>query len=519
LRFDTAFRRVNRLKSCWKNPGCIKFGDYANRMEDMADDVKKEMPLDEIFSPRGVAVVGASASQFMNFATMVLLSLKEAGFPNIYPVNPKYTEVQGLPCYPNLTSIPGVVDHVVVSIPAESALALLDECAAKGVKSVHFFTAGFGESGYEDRAALERAMLKKAKAGGFRIIGPNCIGLFVPKSRLILGFGVPQDPGPIAFLSQSGGHAQNLPSYTAVRGLRFSKIVSYGNALDVDECELLEYFTRDEETEIIAAYIEGVKDGRHFSEVLDQAAAKKPVIIYKGGRTEAGKRAAHGHTASLTSSVAVFEGLAKQKKTIQVDDVEELIDALVALRFVNPLPEGTGVGLIGAGGGPSVAASDEMETAGLHVPRLSEEVQDELKRHLPLAGSIFINPIDTPNLASPEAISVAMRVLGGVPDIHMLFYHLGFHPISGWGMGRFSQPAFIESFINALKKAKQAAGKPVLLALRPPLDINGMQEFLSVQEALVQAEFPVFHSLRQGAQAMARAIAWNRDRRRGKNGL
>ena len=144
----------------------------------------REPPLADLFSPRGVAVVGASPADRPSFATHVILSLKEAGFPAIYPVNPKYTEVLGLPCYPSLTAIPGVVDHVVVSIPAELALGLLDDCAAKGVKSVHFFTAGFSETGDEARAELERAMLAKARAGGFRIIGPNCVGLFVPKSRL-----------------------------------------------------------------------------------------------------------------------------------------------------------------------------------------------------------------------------------------------------------------------------------------------------------------------------------------------
>lgn len=152
--------------------------------------MERERPsLEEIFSPRGVAVVGASLSG--SFATMVAQSLKAAGFPAVYPVNPKYTEILGLPCYPSVRAIPGVVDHVVVSIPAESALALLDDCTAKGVKSVHFFTAGFSESGDAERAELERAMLSKARSGGFRIIGPNCIGLFVPRSRLVNAMGVP----------------------------------------------------------------------------------------------------------------------------------------------------------------------------------------------------------------------------------------------------------------------------------------------------------------------------------------
>ena len=470
---------------------------------------KKKPSLEELFSPEGVAVVGVSPSGKSSFATLGVLALKEAGFPAIYPVNPKYTEVLGLPCYPSLRAIPGVVDHVVVSIPAESVLALLDDCAAKGVRSVHFFTAGFSESGHTERAELEKAMLDKARAGGFRIIGPNCVGLFVPRSRLINDIGIPLEPGPIAFISQSGGHAQNLPLYGGPRGLRFSKVVSYGNALDVDESELLDCFSRDPETEIIAAYIEGVKDGKRFLRALREAAARKPVVIYKGGTTEAGKRTAHGHTASLTSSVAVFDALCRQMKTIQVDDIEEMIDVLVALRFAVPLPQGTGVAVVGAGGGPSVLASDEMEKAGLRLPHLPPEVQAELRQFLPLAGSIFGNPVDAPNLASPEAISATMHVLGKVADIHMLVYHLGFHPISRWAPGRFSSAAFLKPVIDALVKTHQMSGKPVLLALCPAPELGGMEEFLATQEAFVEAGFPVFNSLRQAAKAMARVVVWN----------
>jgi acyl-CoA synthetase (NDP forming) len=450
----------------------------------------------------------------MSFGTIVLQALKEAGFPAIYPVNPKYTEVLGLRCFPDLVSIPGVVDHVVVNIPAESALALLDECAAKGVKSVHFFTAGFGESGFTERAALEREMLEKDRTGGIRIVGPNCVGLFVPKSRLMNTVGVPIDPGPVGFISQSGGHANNLPMDGGPRGLRFSKVVSYGNALDIDENELLEYLTQDPETELIAAYIEGVRDGRRFLRVLREAAARKPVAIYKGGRTEAGKRAAHGHTASLTSSVAVFEGVCRQTNAIQAESLDELIDVLVALRFASPLPRGRGVALVGAGGGPSVLASDEIEKAGLELPRLSSEVQAEMRKHLPVDGSIFTNPVDTPNLATPDAISTAVRLLSRAPEIDMILYHLGFHPISRWGFGRFASPAFLEPTIASLLEVKGATGKPVLLAVRPPLDVEGMKEFLATQAALVEAGLPVFHSLRDAATAMSRVVTWSQARAR-----
>lgn len=467
--------------------------------------------LDEIFSPRAVAVVGVSASK-LAFAELVVHSLKLAKFPAIYPVNPKYQEVLGLRCYPSLLDIPGPVDHVVVNIPAESALTLLDECAAKGVRSVHFFTAGFGESGDEVRARLEQEMLVKARAGGFRIIGPNCVGLFVPKSRLVNHYDVPLEPGPVAFLSQSGGHAQNLPSYSRARGLRFSKVVSYGNALDVDESELFDYFSGDPETEIIAAYIEGVKDGPRFLRALARIAARKPVVLYKGGKTEAGRRAALGHTASLTTSVAVFEALCRQVNAIQVDDLEEMIDVLVGLQFLRPLPAGPGVALVGAGGGPSVLAGDGMEREGLRLPAFGPAVQAELKQRLPVAGGIFLNPIDTTNMTDAEAISAAMNILGRVPEIHMLVYHLGFHPIGSWGMGRFSAESFLKPAIGAMREASERTGKPVLLALRPPEDLEGMKEYLAAQAAFVGAGFPVFPSMRGLARALARLLAWDRRR-------
>jgi acetyltransferase len=468
--------------------------------------------LSEIFFPRGVAVVGVTPSGLSSFATGVVSSLVQAGFPAVYPVNPKYTEVLGLPCYPSVRDIPGIVDNVVVSIPAESVLALLDDCTAKKVKSVQFFTAGFSESGYAERAELEKAVLRKAQAGGFRIIGPNCVGISVPRSRFITSLGLPLEPGPVAFISQSGGHAWNLPYFGGPRGLRFSQVVSYGNALDVDESELLDYLAQDPEAEIIAAYIEGVKNGRRFFNALKAAAARKPVAIYKGGTTEAGQRTTFGHTASLTSSVAVFDALCRQAKSILVDDMDELADVTVALRFARPIPRGTGVAVVGAGGGPSVLASDEMEKAGLRVPHLSSEVQNQLRQFLPLAGSIFGNPIDAPNLTMPEAISATMRCLGRVTDIHMMLYHMGFHPISRWGDSRRSLAPLLGPMAEALTTAKQVTGKPVLVALCPPPDVAGMSDFLAAQETFVKAGFPVFHSLRQAARAMARVVAWNQSR-------
>lgn len=463
--------------------------------------------LDEVFAPRGVAVVGASATGG-NFATGVLMSLQAAGFPAIYPINPKYSEVLGLPCYASVNDVPGPVDHVVVGIPAEAALSLLDDCAAKGVRSVQFFTAGFSESGDPKGADLEMAMLDRARRGGFRILGPNCVGLFVPRMKLVNSGSVPLEPGPVAFISQSGGHAMILPTYGAPRGLRFSKVVSYGNGLDIDAAELLDYLADDDETEVISAYIEGVKDGGRFRRALAKASARKPVVIYKGGTTDAGQRAAHGHTASLTSSVAVFNALCRQVGAILVDDIDEMVDVLVALRFAHTPRLGRGVVIIGGGGGPSVLASDEMEKAGLYLPNLSSEERDRLKEVLPVAGSIFANPIDTQNLATAPAIEAAIGVASQLPKADMLLYHLGFHPISSWGSGRFSAPEFLDAVTGTFRRARAATGKPVLLVLRPGLNLGEMKEFLAAQEAFVAAGLPVFHSLRQAGMAMARVIEW-----------
>jgi acyl-CoA synthetase (NDP forming) len=485
-----------------------------------AESYERRRPkIDSIFSPGSVAVVGASvnadpvmgANSFPNLAVMML---KEAGFPAVYPVNRKYSEIQGLTCYPDLASIPGKVDHVIVSIPAEATLSLLDDCARKGVRSVQIFTAGFSESGVAGASALEQQMLRKAREGNFRIIGPNCIGMMAPKHRLISRSVMPLQPGPIAYLTQSGGYADDLPLFSSSRGLRFSKLISYGNALDIDEGEILEYFGRDPDTKIIAAYIEGVKDGRAFVKALREATSCKPVVIQKGGTTESGQRAAYGHTASLAGSIAVFNAVCRQHNAIQVDDLEDLIDTLVALRFSPNAPQGKGVAVVGTGGGPSVIASDEMEKAGLKVPPTSAEVRAKLGQFLVVKGGILTNPIDSRNLISPEVIYSTLSLLGKLPEIHTLVYHMGFHPISQWGDGRFVSPSYLRAVTEAFQNARKESGKPVMIALCPALDLPGMKDYLVVQEAFVNGELPVFHSLRGVARTVARLVDWNQNRQK-----
>src|SRR5262249_49929056 len=200
-----------------------------------------------------------------------------------------------------------------------------DDAAAKGVKVIHFFTAGFSETGDEERGGLERLVLEKARAAGIRIIGPNCMGLDAPESGLSFMPGFPTHAGDTAFISQSGANAGEFVRYAGARGVRFSKVASYGNAADLNECDFLEYAAQDPETRRIFGYIEGVRDGRRFVKVLKEAAGRKPVVILKGGITEAGSRAANSHTGSLAGSIEVFDALCRQAGALRARTMEDAV--------------------------------------------------------------------------------------------------------------------------------------------------------------------------------------------------
>ena len=248
----------------------------------------------------------------------------------LYPVNPKVDEILGLKAYPNVRDIPGPVDHVICSIPAPLVPQLIEDCVAKGVKVVHMFTAGFSETGEEEGVRLEAKILQIAKRGGIRLIGPNCMGIYCPSSHISFDEAFPKESGVVGFFSQSGANASELAHMGALRGIHFSKVVSYGNALDLNEVELLEYFIQDPETEIIAAYIEGVKDGQRFVRLLREAAQVKPTIVLKGGRTQSGTGAVASHTGSLAGEDEVFDALCRQMGAIRVYSLEELADVIQA---------------------------------------------------------------------------------------------------------------------------------------------------------------------------------------------
>ncbi|MFX1243303.1 MAG: CoA-binding protein, partial [Promethearchaeota archaeon] len=351
------------------------------------------LSLDYIFHPRSVAVAGASTHEGPGGSFVG--AIKEMGFQGpLYPVNPKATEILGLPCYPRLRDVPGPVDYVISSVPAPVVPELVEDCGVKEVKTLHFFTAGFSETGDRDLAALEKRVVERARELGVRIIGPNCMGLYVPSTGLSFMPGLPAESGPVAFISQSGANAGEFIRMTALRGLRYSKVISYGNAADLDESDFFAYCAADPETRVIASYIEGVKDGRRFLNAARRAGMAKPVAILKGGRTEAGGRAANSHTGALAGSLEVFDAACRQAGAVRAETMEDLVDITVAMTFLSAF-FGRRVGIIGGGGGQSVLAADEAASAGLEIPALPEDTQEKLRQFTPLAGTSVRNPIDT----------------------------------------------------------------------------------------------------------------------------
>ncbi|MBW2091157.1 MAG: CoA-binding protein, partial [Deltaproteobacteria bacterium] len=335
-------------------------------------------PLEEILHPRSIAVIGASGNKnvpgYQFTASLLIYGFKG----KVYPVNPKYTEIAGLKAYPDIRDIPDTVDYVISCVPASQVLNLVKGCVRKEVKALHLFTARFSETGRKDAAELEREILREAQKGGVRIIGPNCMGLYYPDMGISFSDAMPQKSGSVGLVSQSGQLAEELGRYAAMRGVYFSKAISYGNALDLNECDFLDYLARDPETRVILMYVEGVRDGKRFFSSLCNAASTKPVIILKGGRGQSGTRAAASHTASLAGSQKVLDALVVQAGAVSARNFEEMIDLAAAFNFLPPV-SGFNVGVAGGGGGASVLAADQCEESGLEVIPLPQEIRDELK--------------------------------------------------------------------------------------------------------------------------------------------
>ena len=464
--------------------------------------------LEPIFHPRGIAVAGVSASSAGFGGNMFLTALRQQGYAGgIYPVNPKANEIDGLPCFPTLQAIPGPVDYVISSVPARAVLGLIDDARAKGVRAIHFFTAGFRETGDEAKAELEQDVLRRARAAGIRLIGPNCMGIYEPGVGMTFQLGLPKEAGTIGVLSQSGLNAIEIVTHGAPRGLRFSKAISFGNATDLNESDFLEYLAHDPSTDVIAAYVEGVRDGPRFLRTIQAAARQKPLTLLKGGLTEAGGRATSSHTGSLAGSGQIWRALQRQAGFVLVETLEELIDCTVTFRFVRR-PSGRRVAIVGGGGGTSVLAADACARAGLDVPVLAQETQRLLTEFTPDAGTSVRNPVDTMAMWRPEGAGKTLSVVAGDPGVDIVLLHMQTDWTNRPGNVDLTPEQFVSRAVDAAARASTESGKSVVVALREPLSVGGMENRLAMQSQLAQRGLASYTSVQAAASALGRCASW-----------
>ncbi|MFC1912517.1 acetate--CoA ligase family protein, partial [Chloroflexota bacterium] len=389
--------------------------------------------MDSIFHPRSVAVVGISLSRPDSLGNDLLYSLRKFGFKGpIYLVNPSGGEIMGLKVYPSLNDIPGEVDFVISTTPARVAPKLVEECACKGVKAIHFFTAGFSETGETEGVKLEAEAARIARNTGVRIVGPNCMGIYCPESGLTFMSHFPRESGPVGLISQSGANAVDIINHTMWRGVRFSKVISYGNGSDLNESDFLEYLYTDPSTKIIALYVEGIKDGKRFRQALDKAMKEKVVILLKAGVTKAGSRATQSHTASLAGNDAAWDALCKQSGAIRVHSLQGMADMLVTALFM-PRFMKRNAALIGVGGGLSVMLTDEFESRGIRVPPLPNKIRDRIREFARAEGNMLSNPIDfSQALYEPEKLTKTISIVADWEGIDFIvgFLTLGYYSIT-----------------------------------------------------------------------------------------
>lgn len=350
------------------------------------------MSLRNFFCPDSVAVIGASREE-EKVGHIILDNIINSGYKGkLFPVNPKADEIHGIKCYPSVLNVPGDIDLTIIVIPAQFVLQVLEECSKKNTKWSIIISAGFKETGIEG-AKRERQLIEKAKDYGIRILGPNCLGIIDTKCPINATFSPNMPPmGKIGFISQSGALGTAILDWAKTNKIGFSKFVSLGNKADISENDLFDDWENEKDTEVITAYLEGVKYGREFIRISSKVSKKKPIIVIKSGNTDAGARAVSSHTGTLAGSAKAYEAAFKQAGIIRANTIRDLFNYAKAFSY-QPLPKGKKVAIITNAGGPGIMATDECEKSDILLASLEKETIDGLKEFLPEAAN-FYNPID-----------------------------------------------------------------------------------------------------------------------------
>lgn len=455
-----------------------------------------QQQLEALFHPRSVAVVGVPRG--VKTGKLFLLALLDQGFPGpIYPIHPDAGEIDGLKAYPSIKAIRGEVDLAIILVPHQETLRVIQECGEKGVKGAVVFTSGYKETGTPAGATLEKEMVQTATAFGMRIIGPNCMGFYVPASGLSFFPGLPKEEGPVGIVSQSGSLCNILCRMAPEKGLRFSKVISVGNEADLGCADFISYLGKDPRTRVIGVYLEGVKEGPTLLRALGEASRKKPVILWKVGLTPEGSRAAASHTGALTSDRRIWEGVARQGGTLPVAGFETWVDALMGFAL---LPEGAGnrMAIISGPGGLAVSAAEACGSVGLRLAVLSEATRKALAAIIPETGTSVRNPIDV-GLSASLDVQIYIRAA----EIALEAHEVDALVMIGIGLDPEGNRAYTEGLIALQRRF----GKPLMI-----VNIPGFERGLAA--VFCEAGIPHFDSAERAMATYARVYADQSGRRR-----
>ncbi|MCW4044567.1 MAG: CoA-binding protein [Candidatus Bathyarchaeota archaeon] len=465
--------------------------------------------LDAFFDPCSVAIIGATKKIdkaghviFRNFAANKSRGIFKG---EIYPVNPNEESILGFRCYPSISEIPGEVEAIVVVVPAKIVPLIMEEAAAKKVKTAIIITSGFREVG---NVALEEQIVATAKKAGTRILGPNCLGvyysktgvdtLFLPETKVLTtGDEVIATPRPmsgnIAIVTQSGAFGVAALDYLAGRQIGISKFVSFGNKCDVTESEMMHYLLFDKETRAILLYVEDIKHGREFLRVAGKVTLKKPIVALKAGRSAAGARAAASHTGAIAGADKIYSAAFEQSGVIRARDMEEFFDAGKALAMQPPALR-RNIGVLTDAGGPGIMAVDECESNGLSVERFSDETLQKFQKlkdegMLPKFAATG-NPVDLTGSVTDDMYEVAADIMFQDPAIDGIIL-LGLHHL----------PALREKYIDSVGLVASRYSKPIVMC-----DIGETEMALYTRFRFDKLGIPSYPSPEDAARAMAALV-------------
>ena len=447
-----------------------------------------------LLEPRSIAVVGVSDDVSRPGSQAVRALMKNGFTGKIYPVNPKYESFEGLNCYPSIKDIDDDIDLVVIGVPAQGVIPVLEACAAKQVKYAVVLSGGFRESGAEG-IAREQQLRQIAMQSDMRIVGPNCLGFANIHDGVYAAFGsITREPklkkGGVSLVTQSGGFGYSIALACAEAGVGFRHVIATGNETDIDTVQLIDALIDDPATQVIVTYIEGMQDGRALLDVGRRAlAAGKPILLWKGGVTEQGARAAASHTASMTGSYDFYRALFRQTGIIEIREIHEAVDFLKAL-LPAKYPTGGGVGVLGVSGGSAIVFADAGEPEGLSLCDLTPATQERLAGVVPSIGAVH-NPIDLTagyfSAANQAKLETAVRATLDDPNVHTVCVNLA-------TTGKAGSVAAAE----VLGRVAQTASKPIVVFSSAPTSQVG--EALSLFDA---ANVPVFPSPSRAAKSVA----------------